>query len=193
MKILQRTYLFLVVFSAPLAVFAQGVPNSPLVLNSTGYDTRGSGVPANSSSTVLSFTLEGDTTGLNAFDVATSDSGVAVSLILPSGTEVTSANASGLGFTFTIIPENASSDEVPSVLALPGTHTLIQIPGGQPSGVYNIKANATRLRWAQHPESLQRTFHLRRCAPRHPRIPPTTRLEIRWSSQRLCSIQPAPS
>jgi hypothetical protein len=130
-------------FLSSIWLLGQGISNTPIDLQAVGYDSRASAVPANSATTMLNFTVEGDTAGMNAFDVITSDPGVLVSLILPSGSEVTSANASGLGFTFTIIPEDSTPDDVPSVLSLPGTHTIIEIPGGQPSGLYKIKADAT--------------------------------------------------
>jgi aldose 1-epimerase len=76
--------------------------------------------------------------------LATSDPGVAVSLILPSAT-VTSANAASLGFTFTVIPQGTVQPDLPSMLSLPGTHTLIQVPAGQPSGTYQIGADATNV------------------------------------------------
>ncbi len=88
-------------------ILAQGVPVGPSTLQLSGYDTRGSIVPANSSSTLLSFTFEGDSAGNNVFEVATSDPGVVVSLVLPSGMKVTSANAASLGFTFTVAPEGS--------------------------------------------------------------------------------------
>ena len=77
---------------------AQGpVPIASYTLEMPAYDVRGSGLPANSPSTLLTFTVEGDTEGKNAFDVLTSDPGVVVSLILPSGTEITSSNAVSQG------------------------------------------------------------------------------------------------
>jgi hypothetical protein len=126
------------------AVLGQGVPYSPATLQLTANNTQASQVPANSSSTLLTFTLEGDTTGQNSFDVVTTDPAVLVSLILPSSVEVTTANAASLGFTFTSVPNGTFSNvEIPSVLSFPGTHTLIQVPAGQPSGTYQIKANAS--------------------------------------------------
>jgi hypothetical protein len=133
-----------VLFSLSINVGAQTVPNSPATVQMSGYDTRGSGVVAHTNSTMLSFTLEGDTTGNNSFEIVTSDPGVAVSLILPSSLEVTSVNAASLGFTFTTIPEGTvADDQIQLVFSLPGTHTIISVPGGQISGLYNIKANAT--------------------------------------------------
>jgi hypothetical protein len=128
------------------AAFAAGqnVPRPPATVAMAGYDARGSGLPANSPSTLLNFTVEGDATGGNAFHVVTSVPGVIVSLILPSGLEITSSNASSFGFTYTVLPDNTGAD-VESVLSLPGTHISMQIPAGQVSGVYSIKVNATNV------------------------------------------------
>jgi hypothetical protein len=134
------------VWCAALAA-AQTVPLPGATIEASGFDARGSSIPANSASTLLNFTVEGDTAGNNIFDVLTSDPGVIVSMILPSGLEVTSANASSLGFAVTLLPDQTGVD-VQSVLSLPGTHTLIQIPGGQVSGVYSIKANASSVNTA---------------------------------------------
>lgn len=88
--------------------------------------------------------LERDTTGQNSLDVVTTDPAVSVSLVLPSGAEVTAAIAPAYGIAFTIVPNGAFSNvEIPSVLSLPGTHTLFQIQVALPSGSYQIKANAS--------------------------------------------------
>jgi hypothetical protein len=91
--------IFIAFCASPAA--GQGVQIPPATIQLSGYDMRGTGDTAGSNSTRLLFTLEADTTGNNAFEVATSDPGVVVSLNLPSGTAVTSANAASLGFTFT--------------------------------------------------------------------------------------------
>jgi hypothetical protein len=67
-----------VLFSLRSDVAAQTVPHLPSTVQMTGYDTRGSGVSAQTNSTMLSFSLEGDTTGDTSFEIATSDPGVAV-------------------------------------------------------------------------------------------------------------------
>lgn len=122
---------------------AQSVPLPSTTVQLTGTDMRAAVATAGSTSTLLSFTVEGDTVGDNWFDVATSNPNVAVSLVLPSGTEMTTGNAASLGFTFTTVaPGTNDNAEIPSVLSLPGVHTFIQIPGGQPSGTYQIKGNA---------------------------------------------------
>lgn len=123
---------------------AQGLTRPYATGQLTATDAQGSIVPAGSTSTLLTFTLEADTTGKNFFDAATSDPAVVVSLILPSGTEVTSANAASFGFTFTVVPDGSyAGAEIPSVFAFPGTHTSIQVSAGQVSGIYKIRANAS--------------------------------------------------
>jgi hypothetical protein len=138
-----KSFLFSTAGACSVAfVAAQNVPRPTSTLAMSGYDVRGSGLPANSASTLLNFTVEGDTAGNNVFHVLTSDPGVIVSLILPSGAEITSSNAASQGFTYTALPDGTGID-VDSVFSLPGSQTLIQIPGGQASGTYSIKANAT--------------------------------------------------
>ena len=57
---------------------------------------------------------------------------------------MTISNAASLGFGFNVsAPGTLDDAEIPSVFSIPGTHTVIQIPPGQPSGVYRIKADAT--------------------------------------------------
>jgi hypothetical protein len=130
--------------SCSIAAFGQGVPYSSATLSLSANNTQAAQIPANTPSTLLSFTVEGDTTGGNSFDVLTSDPGIGVSLILPSSLVVTSTNAASLGFTFTVLPNGTLSEvEIPSLLSQPGTHTVIQVPGGQPSGGYQIQANAS--------------------------------------------------
>jgi hypothetical protein len=100
---------------------AQGLTRPYATGQLTANDARGSIVPAGSASTLLTFTVEADTTGNNFFDVATSDPAVVVSLIIPSGTEVTTANAASFGFTFSVVPNGTyAGAEIPSVFAVPG-------------------------------------------------------------------------
>src|SRR5262249_2224982 len=115
-----------------LPIVAQNVPYSPTTLVLTATDVQQAVVAAGSPSTLLSFAVEGDATGDNSIDVVTGNPAMVVSLILPSGFEVTAANASSLGFSFATSPPGTNdSAEIPSFLSLPGTHTTIQIPGGQ--------------------------------------------------------------
>ena len=144
LKSIESLVSLAVCLECPAFLPAQNVPLPTASLDFASLDARGSGLPANSPSTLLPFTVEGDTTGDNIFHAVTRDPGVIVSLILPSGVEVTNSNAASLGFTYTVLPDNTGS-EVPSILSLPGTHILIQIPAGQASGLYSIKADATNV------------------------------------------------
>lgn len=70
----------------------------------------------------VQFTRPGD----NLFDIATSHPGVVVSLILPFGVEVTSANAASLGYAFLLQTDQDNSiEDGSSIFSLPGTHTII--------------------------------------------------------------------
>ena len=84
------TRVVVLLLCSGMTATAQGVPRASSTHQLTSSDMRGAVVPAGSTSTLLTFSVEADTTGKNLFDVATSDPAVAVSLILPSGTEVTS-------------------------------------------------------------------------------------------------------
>jgi hypothetical protein len=117
-RVISRLLLFLACTGIGAA---QGVPRNPTTGQLSPFDARSAVVPAGSTSTLLAFTLESDTTGGNFFDVSTSDPSVVVSIILPSGTEVTSANAASLGYTFTVVPDGTYAvAQIPSVFAFPG-------------------------------------------------------------------------
>ena len=74
-------------FCCGLFINGQTVLYSPATLQLSSTSMQSSVVPAHSSSTLLPFTVEGDTTGTNSFDAVTTDPGVVVSLILPSAVE----------------------------------------------------------------------------------------------------------
>jgi hypothetical protein len=78
-----KSIAFILFYCAALST-GQTPGTTPIDLSS--YDVRGSQVPAGTNTTLLTFTVEGDSAGNNAFDVVTSDPGVVVSVILPSGT-----------------------------------------------------------------------------------------------------------
>jgi hypothetical protein len=82
--------------------------------------------------------------GGDTIDADVGDPAVVISLITPGGVEITSANASSLGFTFAAYTADglASLDSY-SLFTTSGTHTLIQFPAGQSPGAYQIKANTS--------------------------------------------------
>jgi hypothetical protein len=49
----------------------QMVPLPGATVEASGYDARGSSIPANSTSTLLNLTVEGETTGESIFDMLT--------------------------------------------------------------------------------------------------------------------------
>lgn len=112
----------------------------------SGYDLRNAKLPAGGPVALLEFTVEPGSTKGNVFDVVTTVGGVPVSLVLPNGTEITSANASASGFTFETVEEGSFEDsETPSPLSLPGTHTLIELPVGAAPGIYRVKVDGRSL------------------------------------------------
>lgn len=76
--------------------------------------------------------------------------GVTLSLRLPGGAVVTSANANALGFEWSELTVTAGvndteneSDGFGPDFTSEATHTVIQFPGGQPSGTYVLIANSS--------------------------------------------------
>ncbi len=101
-------------------------------------------VPAGNNSTLLNVTVDAPPTGQDSIDVLVGDPNVVISLIAPGGTEITSANASGNGFTFTTYTTDGSGDsaDLLSPFLTGGTHTVIQFPVPAQTGLYSVKANA---------------------------------------------------
>jgi hypothetical protein len=60
MKLIPAVSLIVIYAHCAPWLLAQGVPVPPVTIQLSGYDMRGSGVPAGSSSVRLSFTLELD-------------------------------------------------------------------------------------------------------------------------------------
>ena len=92
----------------------------------------------------LAFTADPSSAGEDIFDVVSSDPGVLVTLLAPSGVEIGGDNASGQGFGYQIIPVGAfSSGLTPGSLAVPGTHTVIQLPANAMPGTYTIELGSS--------------------------------------------------
>jgi hypothetical protein len=62
-------------------------------------DVQLSAVPGSTPATYLNLTVDASSAGGDSIDVVSSNSQVAITLILPNATEVTPANASTLGFS----------------------------------------------------------------------------------------------
>jgi len=69
MRFLKNTLLPAAAILSPTFLAAQNVPRPTATLALAGYDVQGANLPANSSPTLLNFTMEADTTGDNVFDV----------------------------------------------------------------------------------------------------------------------------
>ncbi|MGD0302413.1 MAG: hypothetical protein ABSE86_35500, partial [Bryobacteraceae bacterium] len=114
-----------------------GVPSMP-------WDTRSLVVPPNSASSSVQFIADPITTGGDIFDVVLDNPAVAVTLTAPGGTLVNAISAAGLGYqysVYTVTPSNTPSPINP--LGLPGTHTVIVLPAGAPTGTYMVNADST--------------------------------------------------
>lgn len=101
-------------------------------------------VPPQSQATTVDLTVDESPEGGGVIDVLATQPGLVISLVLPTGVEVTATNAASLGFGFeiyTIAPEAPSL--LISPMLTPGTHTVFELPPGQVSGVYHVKADST--------------------------------------------------
>jgi hypothetical protein len=123
--------------------FGQVGPNPVPSVLATNYDVKTVRVAAMSTSTQVTFNLSPTMIGGDVLDVVTSDPTVAVSLVLPSGTSLTAANASTLSYSFSSIPTGTMDTSIaPSPFGMPGTHTVITFPSGQAAGTYVVGLNA---------------------------------------------------
>ncbi len=97
------------------------------------------GVP----STLMPFTVDPASGGGDRFHIISTNANAVVTLILPSGTEVTSGNAQSLGFSYEVAPADASEPDssIPTPLLNPGTQTLIGLPATSQAGTYQVKVN----------------------------------------------------
>jgi hypothetical protein len=94
----------------------------------------------------LNVTVDASSNGSDFIDVISPNSQLLISLILPGGTEVTPANASGFGFTVSQIVNTAGTPAVSGVFTpfdAAGTHTIFILPAGAQGGTYQVKANST--------------------------------------------------
>jgi uncharacterized protein (TIGR03437 family) len=106
----------------------------------TGRDGAAVLVAAGAPTTLIPFMADPSSSGDDLFDINASDPAAVVSLILPSGLEVTAANSVALGFAFVMVPGGAfSSRMIPTPFAAPGIHILIRLPPGLPPGTYSVK------------------------------------------------------
>lgn len=126
-------------------VAAQVITLSSQTAAISASDVRNIAVPAGSASTLATFTLDPVSGGHDIFDVVISDPGMVVSLLLPNGIEVTSANAAGLGFSYTTYQIGDPGILSAGFFGGTGNHVLIQLGPAQPPGTYSVKANASTL------------------------------------------------
>jgi hypothetical protein len=83
-------------------------------------------------------------TGRNAIFIQKSTENISISLILPGGTEVDSANATAFGYTFVESGPSAQAVTQSPVDSVMGPNTiLIQFPTNTPAGAYQVKAWGT--------------------------------------------------
>ena len=123
-------------------VSAQVTSSSDPKVPLTSSDTAVAAIPAGGISTPIQFTVDPAPGGGDFFDIVSSHPQAVITLILPGGAEINSANAQAQGFSFEIIT-TTDEDSFESLLALPGTHTVIGLPPSAPPGIYRIKIDGT--------------------------------------------------
>lgn len=136
-----RRILVAVVFawSALTPMQSQVLPAAGSKVVLTGLNTKTARVLAGSSTTTVDLMIDAiDPNDL--IEVITSNPGVTISLIPPSGPEVNGSNALSFGYGWYVITGSGNS-LIP--VSTPGTHALIRLPANAAIGLYRVKANAT--------------------------------------------------
>ncbi len=106
----------------------------------TNRDLRATTVSPASGVATMVFTADPALSGEDIFEVVSSGPGVVVTLLVPSGVEIGSSNASSMGFGYdTLAVTTAADTTIPALLGVPGFHTLIRLPENAPPGSYTIK------------------------------------------------------
>jgi hypothetical protein len=105
-------------------------------------------VPASTSATYLNVVVDASPNGGDFIDVASPNSQLLISLIIPGGTEVTPSNASNLGFSVNQQVNTLSTINTSGVFTpfdSLGAHTTFILPAGSPGGTYQVKANSSNV------------------------------------------------
>jgi hypothetical protein len=126
--------------------FGQIPANQPSRIPLSSQDVRVAEIPALTAVTYLDLVVDPSIPGGDAIDVVSSSEVVVVSLMLPSGTEVTPANGVSLGFTVlheVVTQQLIEQTKRVGVFDQIGTHTTFLLPPSSPGGVYRVKANST--------------------------------------------------
>jgi hypothetical protein len=137
-----RATLYLLCASVlPTVGFAQTADVADhLRLSATGQDAKLIEVPSGQMDDSTAFQVEAGTGTIVAN--ATSSCAV-ITLVPPSGAEVTEANATGQGYTFGRITVSSESAIVLGPAGLPGETWRFGLPESAVSGAYRVKVNAT--------------------------------------------------
>jgi hypothetical protein len=93
----------------------------------------------------FNFTVDSSANGGDIMDVVISNPSVVISVIRPDGVEVTVANAGSLGCTYATAANGSFSIAPLGFFSQSGAHVVITLSAGQPSGTYQVKADATAL------------------------------------------------
>lgn len=129
--------LGLTVYAQPPGAEPVSIPITPLFATATSA--------APSTLNYVNVIVDASANGGDLIDVTASNPQLPVSLILPSGVEVTPINASSLGFS--VYQQTNVSASGGNGFVLPfdtlGTHTAFTLPPGSVAGTYQVKLDST--------------------------------------------------
>ena len=110
----------------------------------TNRDT-GAVVVASGGTATLQFTADPSAAGADLFQAVSSRSDVVVTLLLPDGTEINSANADSQGYSYNVLSQiSALVEYIPGPMALSGTQTWIRLAPGARQGKYQLKIDGSQ-------------------------------------------------
>ncbi len=127
------------------AAAGAGLGQTPTTVSLTNQDSQTLVLAPGSDPALIPFTVDPAPGGGDVFHIVVSRSGAEVSLVLPSGVEIAAGNAESQGFSFSTaqgVPENRL---LTGPLALPGFHTIIELPPGSAPGQYQVKVKPVSL------------------------------------------------
>lgn len=143
----KRASTVLALFLCSLVAYAQSSGRPSVSASLLSIDVQTATVSGSTPATYLNMIVDAST-GLDIIDVCSSSPQVQISLVLPSGVEITPANASAMGFNASEHVINSSAPAASGAFTpfdSPGSHTTFNLPAGSATGTYKVKANSTNV------------------------------------------------
>ncbi len=125
--------------------YGQILPPTTTVERTSAY-IQPATVQPGSSPTTINLVVDTQPSGGDQIEIVTSDPGIVVSLVTPSGMQVTAATAASLGISWTTSSANDNDySDFLDPFSIPGTHTSIELPAGSVSGMYQVVADGRNI------------------------------------------------